>query len=360
MAFSLIIGSTFGMLLIFTKRKQQSANRFFGVLVLIVALWQCLVVAHTWGPWDSLGFLNWIPFSNLLAVGPCIYLYTINRTAQKKERGRKSLIHFAPLLLEWFLFFGSHSKGSLENYQTYTLFSSRFLVHLMAVVSICVYSYVSFKHIKAVASKKQLAEPPGDRMGLRSIARSILIFAGLWALWIPYALINYAGFNYYMSDYDFYPLYLVIWGYTVWMCARLFLKAEVVWIEKSRKKNSTPKNISDALLQQAKLLQRQMVEGRYYLNSDLTLQSLAAELTMNPHALSQTINDALNQRFSDFINEYRIKAVIEKLNDPQYANITVLGMAYDSGFNSKTTFNRAFKKVTGKTPKVYRAQLYNT
>ncbi len=357
MVVSLIIGSTFGVLLILTKRKHRNANRFVGCIVLIIALWQCLVVVNSWGTWDSYPFLYWIPFSNLLTIGPCIYFYTAYRTAQENPFEWRSLLHFFPLLIEWLFFFGSHEKGSLENYQTYTLFSARFLIHLIAVLSICTYAYLSVKRLRSFASKKHSAEPPANHTALRSTSRAILIFASLWALWLPYVLIDQIGFNYYMSDYDFYPLYLVIWFYTVWMCIRLFLQVEIVWVEKSRKRTTLPKSKSDTLLQQGKSLQEQMIQGRYYLNSDLTLQSLATELAINPHALSQTINDALNQRFSDFVNEYRIKAVIEKLNDPQYANITVLGMAYDSGFNSKTTFNRAFKKVTGKTPKEYREQL---
>ncbi len=360
MVISLIIGSTFGILLILTKRKHRKANRFVGFIVLIMALWQCLVVVNSWGTWDSFQFLYWIPFSNLLAVGPCIYLYTSYRTTQKTPLQWQSVLHFVPLLIEWVLFFGSHSQGTLENYQTYTLLSTRFMMQLMAVTSIGTYSYISIKQLRLFETGENSKETPNNSADLKAITRAILIFASLWGLWLPYALINHFGFNYYMSDYDFYPLYLLIWFYTVWMCVRLFLKAEVVWVEKSRRKNNTKKRISDTLLKQANLLQAQMAKGRYYLNADLTLQSLATELTMNPHALSQTINDALNQRFSDFVNEYRIKAVIEKLNDPQYANITVLGMAYDSGFNSKTTFNRAFKKVTGKTPKEYREQLLNS
>ena len=60
------------------------------------------------------------------------------------------------------------------------------------------------------------------------------------------------------------------------------------------------------------------------------------------------INVALKKNFNDFINEYRIREVTRKMQDPAYDSVTLLGIAFDSGFNSKTTFNRTFREMTGK------------
>ena len=69
------------------------------------------------------------------------------------------------------------------------------------------------------------------------------------------------------------------------------------------------------------------------------------------------INEGLQKNFTNFINEYRINAVIRHFENPDYNNITLLGIAYDCGFNSKTTFNRVFKKLTNKTPLEYKKSI---
>ncbi|MEW7289199.1 tetratricopeptide repeat protein [Aquimarina sp. 2304DJ70-9] len=91
-----------------------------------------------------------------------------------------------------------------------------------------------------------------------------------------------------------------------------------------------------------------------YLDSELTLGKLAEELTMVPYHLSEVLNEALRKSFYDFINIYRVEAVKQFMADPKTSNLTLLGIAFDAGFNSKTAFNRAFKKATGLSPSKYR------
>lgn len=90
-----------------------------------------------------------------------------------------------------------------------------------------------------------------------------------------------------------------------------------------------------------------------YLQPDLTLSDLANQLKTNTSVLSQVINAGFNKNFNDFINGYRVEAYLEKIATPQYKHLTLLAVAFDCGFNSKTTFNRAFKKMTGKAPSGY-------
>jgi len=91
-----------------------------------------------------------------------------------------------------------------------------------------------------------------------------------------------------------------------------------------------------------------------YLNMDLTLKDLASALDTYPHYITQILNTVFNENFYDFINNYRIEEVKERLMDSQYHNLTVLAIAYDCGFNSKSTFNRIFKQKTGLTPTQYK------
>lgn len=104
----------------------------------------------------------------------------------------------------------------------------------------------------------------------------------------------------------------------------------------------------------SKKLTRYMQNEKPYLITDLTLKDLASALDTYPHYITQVLNTVFNQNFYDFVNNYRIEEVKERLRDSQYQNLTVLAIAYDCGFNSKSTFNRIFKQKTGFTPTQYR------
>ncbi len=96
-----------------------------------------------------------------------------------------------------------------------------------------------------------------------------------------------------------------------------------------------------------------MTTEKPFLDSDLSLADLARRLHTNPVLLSQVINTGAGKNFNDFINEYRVEEFKRQLREPTNAHLSFLGLALDCGFNSKATFNRAFKKFTGASPKEF-------
>lgn len=94
-------------------------------------------------------------------------------------------------------------------------------------------------------------------------------------------------------------------------------------------------------------------KGKPYLNPKLTLEELADRMHINLHTLSWLINEGYGKNFFDLINEKRIEEFIRLSTLDKYKNYTFLAIAMEAGFNSKTTFNRVFKKHTGKTPREY-------
>jgi AraC-like DNA-binding protein/uncharacterized protein YjeT (DUF2065 family) len=90
-----------------------------------------------------------------------------------------------------------------------------------------------------------------------------------------------------------------------------------------------------------------------YTNPKLSLVELASRLKLQPHILSKVINSGFGMNFFDYINTYRIDEFKRRVEDPQYKNYTLLGIALDVGFNSKTAFNRSFKKITSQTPSAF-------
>ncbi len=97
-----------------------------------------------------------------------------------------------------------------------------------------------------------------------------------------------------------------------------------------------------------------MINNKPYLNEDLTIRDLSLETDIPIHHLSMVINNLLNKNFYTFINEYRVQEAINILSDPANKDANILSIAFRSGFNSKTTFNSAFRKIIGMTPTTYR------
>lgn len=91
-----------------------------------------------------------------------------------------------------------------------------------------------------------------------------------------------------------------------------------------------------------------------YLDEELNLQKLSLLMNISTHQLSFTINQGLNTNFYKFVNAYRIKEVKKKLTDPEFEKYSILGIAFESGFNSKSTFNKIFKDETGITPSEFK------
>ncbi len=103
-----------------------------------------------------------------------------------------------------------------------------------------------------------------------------------------------------------------------------------------------------------------MEEEKPFLDSTLSLHGLARKLKIGSRELSILINSQLNQNFYDFVNQYRIEYAKQMLSNAQFADHTILEIMYESGFNSKSSFNTVFRKFTRQTPSQFRKQQLST
>jgi AraC-like DNA-binding protein len=107
-----------------------------------------------------------------------------------------------------------------------------------------------------------------------------------------------------------------------------------------------------------KLVKHMEVE-KPYRESDLVLSALAEQVDIPAHYLSQVINEKMNCSFLDFVNGYRVEEAKQMLHSVDYENYTIIAVAYEAGFNSKTAFYSAFKKHAGETPSAFRKSVQN-
>lgn len=113
----------------------------------------------------------------------------------------------------------------------------------------------------------------------------------------------------------------------------------------------------EQLLNYSQQLEQLMQQEQPFLNANLTLRELAEMMNLPPNQMSQLLNEGFDKNFSEFVNSYRLEVFKTKITDPANSHYTILGLAYESGFNSKTVFNSFFKKMMGQTPKAYQKMI---
>lgn len=357
---SVFIGATFGLLLIFTKRINRKANVLLGLVTFIIVFWSIWILSLDFQITDYLPYFYLIPLNYSLALGPLLYLYVKKITNYNYNLSKKDSIHFLPLLIELIIHL-IISREALENnvigIETEAYLKLMPIVQFLAIVSIVIYCIYALKAIKSYHSWLNNNYSNNDAYNLRWLYRLLIVFAILWFLWTPYTIIDYVIFDFQLSISDYYPIYVLLSMITIWISAEAFLRPEVILLETNKKNSIDKENPSEEITKKAIWLKGQMLTNLFYLNSELTLKSLADNLNIHPNILSKVINDGLDKNFSDFVNEYRVNAIIDRLHSGNYDHITLLGISFECGFNSKTTFNRAFKNIKGITPLNYKKSI---
>jgi len=353
---AIFIGLTFALQLWFTKKINQTANRLLGLALLTIVLRMIWIV----GIDIQLAtyFFRWscLPLQFSLALGPLIYFYVLKIIRPDYKLRWKDLLHFSPLLLE----LGAQAweiKDSIQNgattYDTPVFRQVNPVLQLLAAISVITYLYLSRRLIQRFHWRMNANSIDRPKYQLRWLRRLLKRFALFWLVWIPFIAVDYFYYHNHLGIRAYYPLYLLFAVIMVWIAAAAFLRSEVgVPVLVPPVSRPSPPG---ELRQKGKWLRKAMEAGLFYRDAELSLGSLAESLNVHPHELSRIINIALGKNFNDFINEYRVSEITRKMQDPAYNRITLLGIAYDCGFNSKSTFNRVFREMTGKSPVEYKS-----
>ena len=354
----IFIGLTFALLLWFTKNANRSANRYLALALAVVAsyiTWILGVDVHleTYVPYWSL-----LPLQFSLALGPLIFFYVLKVARSEFKFQRRHLLHFLPLLLQLaahLLEVKQGIKTGTATYNTPIFQQLNPVLQLLTFVSATIYLHKSYRLIEQYYQTLKFNGVDRYRLELRWLHRLLTGFGILWALWIPFTAADYFYYHHHLDIHAYYPVYFLLAVMIIWMSVRAFLRPLA-----SLPTDSAPvlKPLLPAdLKQKGTWLKNAVRDNCYYQDPELSLGSLADKLGIHTHELSKIINTVLKKSFNDFINEYRVKDVIWKMQDAAYDHITLLGIAYEAGFNSKATFNRIFKQMTGESPVEYKANL---
>jgi putative ABC transport system permease protein len=352
------IGLTFALQLWFAKNLNRSANKYLALALVTMILWMVRILVIDVRLETRLPGWDRFPMQFLLALGPLIYFYVLKITRPGHNFRYNDLLHFSPLLLELGIQAMEIRESIMTGAATYNTPAFQLLnpiLQLLVFVSIIAYVYRSDKLIQNFYRRLPPMLMDRSLLEFRWLRRLLAATALLWLLWICFSAVDYFGYHNQLGIHVYYPFYIFFAVIIIWTAAAAFLKpqAGLMVQQPATAKPSLPSELRE----KGPWLKKAMEANRYYQDPELSVAALAGKLELPARELSQIINTVLNKSFNDFINEYRIRYVISKMHDPAYKHITLLGIAYESGFNSKATFNRTFKQITGKTPLTYKAGL---
>ncbi|CAM3425589.1 Helix-turn-helix domain-containing protein [Flavobacterium longum] len=178
------------------------------------------------------------------------------------------------------------------------------------------------------------------------LKKVILTLSVLWVIWLYITFLDYV----YDTEY-WYGVYLGMTAVIYWTG-----HVGIYRFGEPEKKRPRPEAKKPTLKNEHIVaLQKLLVDDRLFLKPTLTLDELAESLHLSKTHLSRTINAELGMGFPDYLNMLRVEEAKSYLTNPDYAHYTLVAIGLEAGFNSKTTFNTAFKKVTSLTPSEYRA-----
>ncbi len=365
---------------------QSNPDRWLSLIIFLCSLYVL--------PW-MLGFAGWyslqpyrdimfyVPFQQLLLVGPAIYFYTQSLLNPAFRFKRSAWLHFTPALayllyrlvifiidkviLHQYFFYANGRDKSLDTWYQLAGFLSMLLYFLISLRYYATYKKVIFQTVSFA-----------NNLLFGWIQKYLLTFLLMQVLWLLFFLFypdwgNFKEKWWYYLAFSSLMYYVGITGYASNVKSLISFKISanennaVFLLDKTTNESETAESIQLIEVVEVSIspeaeewkvkICHLLEKEQLYENPNLTLLDIARKLDTNQTVISKMINQGFKMNFNDFINSYRIKAVIHLLKNKEHQKQTLLGISIDCGFNSKTTFNRCFKKSTGLSPRDFLEKL---
>lgn len=355
-------------LLVLTKKERNKAD-------IILGIWMIIIGLHLFGYYSFVSGIMYIyPFLTLLNLpyaflhGPMLYLYTEALTNPDRFKSKKWILHFIlPILMiftllpvmllpenERILLYKNNGKG----FENLMLFDWTIPLNVSGIIYIVITNILLYKHKKRILNQFSYQE----KINLDWLR---FLFYGMGLTW---AIIIFRGSDNWI--FTMASVLLIFIGYFGIKQVGIFTDNPVEFAEnepvilianetivdifglekKKYAKSGLNEDTAKILHQQLKFL---MENQRTFTEPELTLTDLASRLEVHPNYLSQVINELEGVSFYEYTNNLRIEEFKKLVSIPENQKYTLLALAYDCGFNSKTAFNRVFKKVTNLSPSEY-------
>ena len=362
----LLQGAIFAALLFWRGWRKKSPSDFW-LAALLIFFCSSLITPFIGfaNVYNSNQWLTYFPFGLAYSYGVGVYFYVLSLTNSERKFRRKDLLFFIPSAV-YIVFRLSLFAQSLEfkdwfdeNY--YVPFVNPILFVTEFVWNL-IFLSLSLKHYKKYRMWLDENFSDTEKIKFDWLRNFLYVFTFVFVLGGIFDFTDSFIFNLSYVQYFYFQLilalvtyYLAIAGYLRSATPRLNFEPNVETTANETSETFAPKApITDIELEKLKTnLQNLMKSEKPYLEPQLTLADLSKQVGMNTTVLSYVINQGFGKNFNDFVNEYRVEEIKDKLQNGTTNNLNLLGVAFESGFNSKATFNRAFKKITGVSPKEF-------
>lgn len=361
------LGISLGLLLLFVKSRQFKSNVFLGFVVMLFTLYFIPPTFAHLGILEDFPHVVQISLPVVFLMGPTMLFYVRACTEKDFKFTPAMWLHYVPALLDIAYHIPVFAMSGAEKL---ALFDQMFnqgelrdapIILIVRWIHAVVYSVIT---IRVVYLYRKNVLNTASYIDV-DFHRWLLLFCSF--LLLPRLALSIFAF----SNLKTTALALVgitIFAFINCVYAAIFLKPQLFHAlphqmvnqtaEETAKQKYESSNLRDT--QKSKLVEKLVayVESeKPYQESELTIADLADQVNIQPHYLSQIINQNLKCNFLDFINGYRVEAAKSMLRDEKYEHYTILSIAYEAGFNSKTAFYNAFKKNTGTTPSQFKKSL---
>lgn len=369
---SLFISLFLAFFLLTVKTKYRASNTLFAVFLIITAVdtSEPLFSLLSDGP-SNLGMLrNTLAFLQI----PVFYLYVLSVCYSDFKLKLKYIIHLLPFLLGNAVLLPRFYTVDLASKISFIIHRQSMIElqfnHILFHIQIVIYLIAVFMLLKK-AKKLYLENYAGANINsYHWLFQFTVVLTVLYLIVVFKNIFKFSDYSY-ISEWIkigilVLQLFIVCWylfkalnnpGLFRNIDSKLKLVSDMV----SEEKKSEPETASEQQNSEELLkLKKYMMEEKPFLDPSLTIQHISNGIEIPTRELSVLINHQLGQHFYDFVNTYRIENAMAILKDATKSKVTVLEILYEVGFNSKSSFNTAFKKHTGYTPTEYRKSLVNS
>lgn len=338
-----------------TRKNKEISHNILSILFFTVGFH--LLVHYVFLNFDLVKWLYFLKPVFPLVFGPLVYFYILSLTQHKFTFKKTYLWHIMPFVIGYLvrlIIGGFLTEPSLI--ETHSLYQQ---MKLLGVISIAVYPL--FGLFEILSYKKRIMQRFSniELYTLGWLKKILILFSLTWLLVFVgisvnrvFEIISFREENViiYISLIGF----VIALGYFGIKQTNIFSDLKMEFDQEDFK---TEPNEKHAELYSS--IKNMMIHEKIFLETELSLDKLAQRMGSNTLYVSKAINFHANKNFFEFVNEYRVDELKEKLKDESNVKESILQLALESGFNSKATCNRLFKQLTGKTPTQFRKDSFS-
>lgn len=360
---------------LFSIRTNRISNRLLGILTMLWGVVLLVFVLQGKGLYQQYPHFLYVFDQLILCFFPLLFLQVKYLLTRHKVFERRDLFHFIPFFLGIVLFmdfFIRPAEEKTEIHSNPTAYIKTIEIIINEIISLqgIVYSVLAIllirKYQKKITDFVSTVHKSIIRVLYTGISLNLLSWtAGIIDIHLRYFDIEF-GVDLFAITYLILAVVIYVISYAALKSPEVFKlemefepKGKIVVREPGAGIKDVPISSTDNDVDNPHLnkLNDQLVSyiqrEKPYLNPELSLPALADSLEISRNQLSEVINKVHHKNFYEFINDYRVSEVKELMADPKNKHLKLMSLAYDAGFNSKATFNRIFKQMTGMTPSQY-------